>query len=563
MTYDDDLDDRGGGGLDLDPRYWFWVLRRRLWLFLLVAVTLAAGGVGVAMYLPPVFQAKATLLVESQQIPEELVQSTVSSPASEQIAVIRQRLLTRETLLELSERHRVFAGAPPMTLTERVDAMRQAISFRETALGDQRRRRWDESVATAFTIMFTHERAAVTAAVVNDLVDRVLSRSAALRRDRAETTSAFFRQDVDRLARDLAEMESRIVAFKEENEEALPESVAYRRNQLDLLQERLQRFEMERVDLQQERSTLELLLGVGSARVAESGRAGPSRTESARELDALRRAMAQRRAILSESHPEIRALASRIAALEKVVEADRALRVAEDRADAAEAEALAAEEIDPETMELRRRLALVEARLEFNAEVIDEQRARRDELERSLLATPNIQMELNALDRAYRDLEERYETARRKLAQAEAGEQLEDKQQGERFEVIERASVPETPVKPNRKAYAALGVGGGVGAGLGLVVLLELMGGVLRRPEDLARIGREPAAVIPYIVTEAERRWRWTVRIGLTVAVVGGGAAALWAVHTYYLPLETVFEKVLEKAGLDGPFATLRARLGL
>jgi hypothetical protein len=213
--------------------------------------------------------------------------------------------------------------------------------------------------------------------------------------------------------------------------------------------------------------------------------------------------------------------------------------------------------------ELRRRMSLVQARLDFNAQLIRELRAERARLEESLQATPNIQMELSSLNRAYETLETRYRAALSKLAEAEAGEQLEDKQQGERFEVIEQATVPEAPVSPNRKAFAVLGVGGGMGAGLGLIVLLEMMSGVVRRPEDLARIGREPAAVIPYISTTGERRRLWTVRILALLIIVGGGAGALWALHTYYLPLETIWEKVLEQSGAERALDMVRGRLGI
>jgi len=549
MSFGDDTDDRPGGGMNLDLRYWFWLFRRRFWLFALVAVTLSAAGLAVAFVLPPTYEARARLLVESQQIPSDLVRSTVNASAIEQIEVIKQRLLTRDTLLELAARHAVFSDADRMTPTQRADAMRRAIDFDQRVLGGSRR---SDTVSTAFSISFRSERPATAAGVVNDLVTRVLRQSSELRRNRAETTADYFRQEVERLSDELTDIEGRIVAFQEEHKGALPDSLAYRRSQLDSVQERLQALEMERIELKQEREILRSAVGEGVA--------GPSVVgETQRELAELRRLIIRRSAILTEDHPEIRSLRRRIEALERVAEAEATVAESARASGAAER----AEAVDPALRELRRQLAVVEARLEFGAEVFADLEAERDRLARSLEETPNVQMELGVLNRAYRTLEARYGASLSKLAEAEAGEELEDKQRGERFEVIEQATVPDEPVAPNRRKYAVLGGGAGVGGGLALIVLLEMMSGVIRRPEDLARIGREPAGVIPYISTPGERRWIWTFRIASFVVIVGGGAAALWALHTYYLPLETIVEKVLERSGAEGALDMARRRFGL
>jgi polysaccharide biosynthesis transport protein len=547
MSFADHPDDRdAGGGMGIDPRYWFWVFRRRFWLFAAVAAATATAGLGTAMVLPPVYEARASLLVESQQIPSDLVRSTISASASEQIEVIKQRLLTRETLLEIAQTHDVFADAGALTPTERADRMRAAVRLDQRVLGGGRRGRSD-TVSTAVSISFRGDSGPRAAAVVNDLAARVLSQSAELRRSRAETTSDYFRQEVARLGDELGRAEARIVTFQNENAEALPESLGYRRSQLDLLQERLQRFELEELELRQEQESLESALG--------GNRAAPL-GEIALELVELRRMLTRRSIILTEDHPEIRTLTRRIEAQERAAAAERA--VAGDAVETRDQ----IEAADPAVRELRRRLALVDARRGFNAEVVTSLIVTRDALERSLQETPNIQMELGALLRSHESLELRYRVALGKLAEAEAGEQLEDKQQGERFELIERASVPEGPVAPNRKAWAALGVGGGVGAGLGLIVLLEMMSNVVRRPEDLARIGREPAAVIPWISTAAERRWMWFRRILSVAVVAGGGAAALWALHIHYLPLETIWAKLLDASGLVGALEMVGRRFG-
>src|SRR5687768_13092026 len=84
------------------------VLRRRAWLLLIPFALVFASGFAFVMMMRPVFLAEARMLVESQQIPTELVRPTVTATAKERIEVIEQRVMTRDNLLALAEKYRLF-----------------------------------------------------------------------------------------------------------------------------------------------------------------------------------------------------------------------------------------------------------------------------------------------------------------------------------------------------------------------------------------------------------------------------------------------------------------------
>ncbi len=527
----------------IDLRYWMSVLRRRFWWFLLVWVLIAAVGVGVAYVLPPVYQAKASILVESQQISSDLVRSTVTDTAAERIAVIRQRLLTRDILLDIEARHGVYANRPDMSPNEKVEAMRRAIDLDQIDLDRSRGWRRGEPRATAFSVSFTASNPGKAAAVVNDLVTRILEQNASLRQSRAAITADFFAQESERLGRELADTEQRIIEFMEKNEESLPDSLDYRRDQIDLLQERARALELRRLELEQERASLEYILNS-----VES----PTQTELQRALEAARVQLTERSALLSPEHPEVRGLRNRVAAYEKAVQAEIEAR-ANDSAENAPPPS-------PAAIEARRRLTFLNLQVEYIGAQMKDIQAERQEIQRTILATPSTEVALNALRRAYEETEKRYQSSREKLAEARMGEQLEDKQQAERFEVIEQARPPSAPVSPNRPKIAMAGVAGGAGAGLALILLLELSSGVVRRSSDLRRIHREPVAALPYVFTPFERRRLWALRIAAVLLAFGGGAFALWAIHVYYLPLETLAQEALVKLKLDGFVEMVRQR---
>ena len=68
----------------------------------------AAVGVVVAIALPSVYRSSATVLVQEQEVPPDLVRSTITSFADERIQVISQQVMTRAVLLQLVEKYGLY-----------------------------------------------------------------------------------------------------------------------------------------------------------------------------------------------------------------------------------------------------------------------------------------------------------------------------------------------------------------------------------------------------------------------------------------------------------------------
>jgi uncharacterized protein involved in exopolysaccharide biosynthesis len=170
----------------------------------------------------------------------------------------------------------------------------------------------------------------------------------------------------------------------------------------------------------------------------------------------------------------------------------------------------------------------------------------------SISRTPANAIALEALERDYANIQSQYNAAVARLAQAQTGERIELMSKGERITVLEQASVPTDPTGPNRPRIAQAGILAGFALAAGLFVLLELLNTAIRRPKELTTaLGITPFAVLSYIETDAERRRRrllWTILIGGGLLAIAG---ALWAIQTYYLPLDLVFTRVVEKLGLS------------
>ncbi|SES73782.1 GumC family protein [Oceanicella actignis] len=528
------------------------IIKRRLGLVLSFAIATFLIFAAVAYLLPPRYKASATILVESQQIPTSLVQSTVASNAAERIRVIEQRLLTRATLLDIAAKHRVFADRPDMSPSQIFEAMRDATAFELMQFGDPRSRR--SSNAIAFTVTFEADKPQIAAAVANELVTLILEQNVKLRTGRAAQTYEFFEQEVARLSDELQKIENEIVAFKKANRDSLPESLDYRRDRLALTQQRISLLERERANLLDEKRIL--AAGLEDPELLAQQLDRPL-TDNEKELRALERERARQRAILAESHPRIRALDARIAALRKIVAEELGA------ADGA-AEDAGASGRNAIIRKVEQDIAVIDKRIANIEEEIAQLDREQHELERTISQTPSVEMALAGLNRRYAGLQAQYRDVQAKLASAATGEQLELKQQAERFEVIEQPSVPERPASPNRPLILLAGLGAGLGGGVALAFLIEFLNRRVRRPSEIvAALNIEPLAVIPLVRTAAEIRAQRRRRALVALGVIAATAVGLAALHFLYLPLDLLAERAIEKARLDSLVGLVRARLQL
>ena len=510
---------------NLDLKFYLAIFLRRLPYFAVIAALVAVVGVTLAAILPPTFRSSASMLVEPQQIPGELAQTTVEVDPYEQAQIIEQRIMTRDNLLGLADRIGLYADKPEMTATEMVDDIHGRIEF-IGFVPDVTVQTFAIPGATIIGVAFEAPTPQFAVKGANELVNLVLQENVRIRTNRAGDTSDFFKTEVDRLGGRIEQQAAKIAEMKTANVDALPDSLESRRGRQQLEQERLLALEREEAALRNQRATVVWVF-------ERTGRATAlgDRSAEEQEFEALKSQLAQARTIYSPSSPQIRLLENRLAALDGLVSGQRATRAVPD----AEGNAAAP------TSELDVELAPIDARLEFIAEEKKTIARNLAELDASIRATPNNEMVLNGLELELTNLTTQYEAAVANLGQANVGERIEVMSKGERFSLIEPPTEPNGPVRPRRKLIAAAGVVGGGALGLGFVVLLELLNGSIRRPADVMnKLGVQPLATIPYIRTTRERRWKRSVIVFALLAIVVAIPLGLLAVHTLYAPLDVL-----------------------
>src|SRR4051812_7427943 len=111
----------------LRPSYYLDIIKRRWGVFLVPFVLIGAAGTAAVLIWPPTYLSEGKILVQSQQIPTELVRPTVTSAAQERIQVIQQRTMTRDNLIAIADKFQLFPEKRTlMSVTELVDLMKKS-----------------------------------------------------------------------------------------------------------------------------------------------------------------------------------------------------------------------------------------------------------------------------------------------------------------------------------------------------------------------------------------------------------------------------------------------------
>ena len=500
---------------ELDLRVLLAIARRRYLHFLLPAIAVIAGTLVLAYMLPRSYEAKATILVESQRIPSDMVTSTVTADASERIKVIEQRLLARGNLLEIADKFNLYAyQGSDRTPTTIVNDMRSGISIRQIDVG---RRYSRNAEIIGFTVAFQYRDASVAARVTNELVTSILTQNAETRLSRASETSDFFERQLGELESQLLALENNIADFKRENEAALPETLSYRRMELAQLTGQIAEID-QRLRLAEE--------GDGEVVNLDDG--------SAEQLQFRLQSKQVAHDSMIEQREQLAPLAEKgFVPKQRMVDLDRQIELSEIEMASIKSQ-LARQGVSGNGADARKILQAQRDELDVRAQ----------ELSESIKQTPTVEARLAAMNRDYVNLQDEYRQAKAKLNDALTGQRMEQDRQAERFEVLEQATVPDEPTKPDRKKIILAGSAGGLGLGFGLVVLLELLNNSIRTVSDLERrLQLQPIGVIPYIVTPAKKRRSRLQMAGGAAAMATIMIAGLAAIHFYYLPLDFIAER--------------------
>jgi polysaccharide chain length determinant protein (PEP-CTERM system associated) len=514
------------------------VVRRRRMLAVLPGLFVLAAAISVAMFLPSLWTAKATILVNRQEIPEALVRSTVNTDPEARLLTLTAETLDTPRLIQIVKDNDLY---PSLRRSKSdaavVERMRKDIRIE---VQDDRERRGREWRSLVFTVGYSATDPTVAARVTNTLASLFTAENRRAREQEAAGASEFFENQLGALRERLSGQEQKITAYKEQHLGELPEQREVNVRALERLQQQLQlasennrRASERRQMITQSLNDLDLASAMsGGGAVAGAVNVAPGETAAAR-LSILRNELAALQTTYSDKYPDVIQMKEQIRLLERRV-ADEEKKMAAAPKASPPATSRRSRDLglagqNPYVLSLMQQLDQASVEAKATADEIGQLRSQLAVYQRRLEMTPKREQELALITRDYETTREMFRSLLAKRGEADVAANLELRQKGDTFRVIEPAALPERPAGPNRIRLLLVGIALALGAAGVAVILAEQVDTSYRRADEVrATAGVPLLSAIPRIVTEADRvsalrHRRWAaaaVACGL-LAVVG------------------------------------------
>lgn len=503
------------------------MVRRRAWVMAPVAGTVLLGSILLAALWPNSYEAWTTLLISPQTVSKKLVEPGVEeSDLNNRLHLMTMQILSRGRLSKVIDDLKLYPEeSEEMTREEVIELMRDDIRI-EPVLpemeADAARRQNQEMEINTFRLYYTSHSAETAAAVASRLASDFIDEHIRERVETSTGTSEFIEAEQERLSTAIRQIEGQIATVKNENTGKLPEDLEANQRLLERALSDL-RLAQRDLDIAESDAAFYRQQALTGATDRSRGWAQPDTPLERKQRLELELGELKARG-LTDKHPDVMFMREEIASLEgKIGELHES-----DEEQTSPGQTLNTNE--GKRAELRAQSARQEvARL--NGYV--------NEVEDRLAQAPRVQDLLGALERERLQLTQSYREFSDKRLTAGVSANMERRQKGEQFRILEAAFPPPDPSAPNRPLIIALGLLLGLSAGAATALLLEATDSSMHRARDAqGTLGVPVLASIPKVMLEwdrarGRRRLVLAVGLGLGVAAVTllGAGAGYWIVN--------------------------------
>lgn len=568
------------------------ILHRRRTPIVLVGGILLGLSLAAAFLWPATYKSMATILIEEQEIPSELVHSMITSYADQRIETIKQQVMSRTTLWKVVEQYNLYQDLRRTNPAEEVVKRFTKDIAVEVISADvvDKRTQHPTKATIAFTVAYQSNSPDLAQKVANELTSLFLGENLKSRERQVQEATSFLQQEAENLSKHISEVDEKIATFKQRASGALPELMPLNLQLLNQSDRELTDSDQQIRSLEERKNYLQGELATIKPNTPIMSVTGERILDSAERLRGLRAEYAGASANRSPEHPDVFKMRQEIEALEKetgqpieIEEATKQLidarasratfskHLGKDHPDVVQArrtiEALEQEVRQLSSVPLRKPILRPEnpayinlqAQLNSVTSSLNALRTTRAAVKRRLEdyaarleRTPEMEPGYLFLTRDRDTSGQKYQDIRSRLLEAKVSEGLEVQQKGERFSLIDPPSLPEKPDKPNRSAIVLLGFILALAGGIGSGAALELLDHSIRTPEQLTRLTQlSPLAVIPFMPNEQDLVRAVKRRRLLQGAGVGALVTILLLLHAFVRPLDVLWFAALRRFGIE------------
>jgi polysaccharide chain length determinant protein (PEP-CTERM system associated) len=492
------------------------------WLIVIPLVVAAALSVFMARRLPRLYRSETLIMVIPQRIPDSIVKSTVTAKIEDRLPSISEQILSRSRLERIINDFNLYPIERSRGVMEDVIVRMRGDIKGPTLVGKE-----------SFRLSYVSRDPKTAQQVTERLASLYIEENLRDRENQAEGTNQFLESQLADAKRRLLEYEKKLEEYQRQYSGQLPDQLAANlqaisnaQMQLQALSESLNRARERRLLIERQLADAQAL-PAGTVPADTTVAAGPPTT--AQQLQAARARLEAFKLQYTPDHPDVRALERTIRDLQARAD-DEAKRPASPTSPASLSPAEAARQ--KRIRDLTADLDVVDHQIAANT--VEESRLKGiiGGYQGKVDAVPTRRAELVELTRDYATVQTTYNDLLKKQEDSKLAANLERRQAGEQFRILDPASFPEKPYNHMLKLQVAIGgTVAGLLLGLGLVGFLEYRDSTFKSDEEVHRLLKLPVlAIVPMMASDVERagqRRRKLLATVVAAAVLVGSAAVL------------------------------------
>ena len=480
------------------------ILKRRRWWLLLPFFLGWAVVWSLSWVLPPTYRSETVILVERQKVPEQYVVPNVAVDLQERLQSMTQQILSRTRLEKIIEELHLYPNERARLGPDQVvDKMRNDIAIDLVEAPNKK------GELTAFKISYAAANPKLAQQVTSELTSLFIDENLRARQQQSESTTSFLQAQLADARKDLDEQEGQLKEYKTEYLGQLPEQLQSNVQILSGLQGQLSAAQQALHQAEQQKIYLDSMASNYRSLASTVGTDGNTAQSTEDQLLKLRAQLADYSSRYTDNYPDVIHLKEQIAKLEKMQKADAA-KAAKDAA---------ANNGDPHPTTFSQLQAMspimqIQGQIKANDVEIQNRQAQVDQLQKQVDAysgrlnlTPLREQQLSDLTRNHQQALDNYQSLLAKEMQSELATNLEKRQEGEQFSIIDPPSLALQPDSPNRFTFSILGLAAGLVLAIGLTVSLEFVQDRIKGEKEAATLLGVPIlAGIPLVRSKRQIR---------------------------------------------------------
>ena len=499
----------------------------------------------VAFVWPDTYQSEATVQVIAPQVPERYVPSNVNSEMSQRINQMAQTVQSRANLINIIQTNGLYkTQLQHKPLEDVIEEMRSDIRISQV----ENLQLSNKAQYSAFRISFQYSNRNLAQKVTQELVRGFIDENLRTLSGQSTATTEFLKDEWESAKKRLDDLENRLTQFRLQNAGRLPEQLQSNLTTLRTLEQQLSGINEAISHIGQEKLLLESQIRVYKDQLQSLTQGDQPLSVAAKnqrlvelehEIVTQETSVSSLKERYKETHPDVKAAEAQLAMLRG--RRDAFLKEEEDKkADPAPKKNSARIQGAPQ---LEAQISGLQSQIQARNLELDERNKAQKQLvtmitqyNERIQASPIMERTYDELTRDYALAKTRYDELNDKKSQSEIATSLENRGQGERLQLLDPASLPETPIQPKRLAIIGSGAAIGLLIGVFIGAAREMKDTSIKNLKDaraytnLSVLGTVPLLENDLVV----RRKRRLVWAAWVAACMGGMALMAGSMYYYY-----------------------------